>query len=74
MKAAWDKVNKSEFWIAIAALIATLIAPQLGMSEDTIQAALLNILGITGVYVGGRSYSKPREAAAANPTKVGPVS
>lgn len=64
MKSLWSKVNKSEFYVALASLAAVLVAPQLGMSEEATVKIILGVLSMAGVYTAGRSYAKPREELA----------
>lgn len=64
MSKFWEKVNKSEFYVALASLAAVIVAPQLGMSEEATVKVILGVLSMAGVYTAGRSYAKPREELA----------
>jgi hypothetical protein len=66
------KLMKSELWIVVLGMLAAVLGPKLGIEKEQMTEFLLSISTMVAVYVGGRSYSKPREktaeVAAANPT------
>ncbi len=60
------KLLKSELWVTLAGIIAALLAPKLGVPEESMTEVLMSIAGIVAAYIGGRSYAKPRELTGGN--------
>ena len=62
----WKKLQKSEVVVTIVGMIVALLAPKLGIPEEALSDLFMSIAAIVGVYIGGRSYAKPREMQNGN--------
>ncbi len=57
-KSFWEKLTKTEFWVTMIGILATVLAPRLAVSPEALTNILIGIAGTTGLYTGGRSYAK----------------
>lgn len=51
----------TEFWLSLAAIVAVMFSVKLGLTSEHIYA----ILGVAGIYTGGRSFAKAQASKGA---------
>ena len=59
-----EKFAKSELWVTLAAMMASALSKKLGIPDEAITEFILSTTGLAVAFIGGRSYSKPRELDA----------
>ena len=64
MKMFIEKLAKSELWVTMAAMAASALSSKLGIPDAAIQSFIMSMSGLAVAYIGGRSFSKPREMQA----------
>ncbi len=60
-----EKALKSELWVTLVAILASALSKKLGLPDEAINGFVMSVSGLAVAYIGGRSYSKPKELAAA---------
>ena len=64
-KTLTEKLLKSELWVSLVAIFASALSGKLGLPEEAVATFIMSVTGLAVVYVGGRSYTKPKELDAA---------
>jgi hypothetical protein len=64
VKMFFMKLIKSEWWAALVAGAVAALATKIGIPEEYLMEFYMFLLGLATIYIGGRSYAKPREMKA----------
>lgn len=59
-----EKALKSELWVTLVAIMASALSAKLGIPESALAELIMSVTGLAAIYVGGRSYAKPKELGA----------
>lgn len=53
-----SKLKQRELWVALAAPVAAMLAPKMGVPQEILSEVVVGIFALAGSYVVGRSAVK----------------